>query len=890
MFSQSLFHQWWQLRLASLLALVAAGAAANKSALAQIVPDNTLGQESSVVIPSPNFDRIDGGAIRGANLFHSFEQFNVKEGGRAIFINPPDIKNIISRVTGGNPSKIFGSLGVLGSANLFLINPSGIIFGPNAQLNIGGSFVATTANAIGFGEQGLFSASVPNSPPLLTVNPSALLFNQIAKSITNQSTTGLQLPANQSLLLIGGDVNLEGGKLSVLNGRVELGGLAGEGTVGLNIDDKNLRLSFPDNVARADISLTKGATVETSFERGVGSQLGTGDIQLQGRRVTIADGSRIVANNTGAEPGGTLTVRASELVEILGASRLLAETYGVETGGILTIETGKLIIRDGSEIAAGTFNSGQGGTVTVKASDSVELSGTSADGANFSRIITQTDNIGNAGSVSIETGQLIVQGGAQVSTASAKTSSGQGGLLFVKASDSVQLIGTSTSADNPIPSGLFALGEGSGKPGDLTIETRLFIARDGARASASNLGSAQSGGTLSVTASESVQLIGTSANGQDRSGLLVGSTGTGSAGELTIKTEKLQVLDGGFVSARTEREGRGGSVMVNASNSIELNGTSADGQMPSLLTTQTTGVGDAGNLTIETGQLTIKNGAQITSSSTGLGRAGDSKVQASSLSLDQGSITSQTTSGNGGNITLSAKNLLLLRRGSKISTSAGTAQQGGDGGSIDINSKFIVGIPEENSDISANAFSGAGGRVDIKANGIYGIQFRESPTRLSDITASSEFGTQGTVELNTPGVDPNNGLVELPTVGVETEVAQVCDSPGYAQSSFIITGRGGLPPNPSKDILPNSTVEVGWVSVKPSSDANWRRYANGRLRLRSNPPVTTRAVTTTPEHIVEASGWAVNEKGEVVFTANVAAGGRGSWQKDVLCSATHAHQ
>ncbi|HYX13529.1 MAG TPA: filamentous hemagglutinin N-terminal domain-containing protein [Nostoc sp.] len=888
MFSQSLFYQWLQLRLVSLLALVAAIAGANECALAQIVPDNTL-EENSIVTPlAPNFDRIDGGTPRGANLFHSFEQFNVKEGGRALFfINPSaGIKNIISRVTGGNRSEIFGTLGVFGgSANLFLINPNGIIFGPNAQLTIGGSFLATTANAIGFGEQGLFSASAPNSPPVLTINPSALLFNQIAKSITNQSTAGLQLSANQSLLLVGGDVNLEGGKLSVLNGRVELGGLAGEGTVGLNIDDKNLRLSFPDNVVLADVSLTKGATVETGFGRGRGSQLGTGDIQVQGRRVTITDGSQILANNTGAEPGGTLTVRASELVEVLGASRLLAETSGVGTGGNLTIDTGKLIIRDGSEIAAGTFNSGRGGTVTVRASDSVELSGTSADGANFSSIITQTDGAGNAGSVSIETGQLIVQGGALVSTASAKTSSGQGGLLFVKASDSVQLIGTSTSADNPIPSGLFALGEGSGKPGDLTIETRLFIARDGARASASNLGSAQSGGTLSVTASESVQLIGTSANGQDRSGLLVGSTGTGSAGELTIKTEKLQVLDGAFVSARTAGEGRGGSVTVNASNSIELNGTSADRQMPTLLTTETTGVGDAGNLTIETGQLTIKNGAQITSNSTGLGRAGDSKVQTSSLSLDQGSITSQTTSGNGGNITLSVEDLLLLRRGSKISTSAGTAQQGGDGGSIDIKSKFIVAIPEENSDISANAFSGAGGRVNIKANGIYGIKFRESPTRLSDITASSEFGRQGTVELNTPGIDPNSGLVELPTIGVETEVVQVCDSPGYAQSSFIITGRGGLPPNPSKDILPSGTVEVGWVSLKPRSDAN------GGLRLRSNPPVTTRAVTTTTaEGIVEASGWAVNEKGEVVLTANVPAGDRGSWQKHIACSATHAHQ
>ncbi|MCC5605175.1 filamentous hemagglutinin, partial [Nostoc sp. CHAB 5714] len=169
-----------------------------------------------------------------------------------------------------------------------------------------------------------------------------------------------------------------------------------------------------------------------------------------------------------------------------------------------------------------------------------------------------------------------------------------------------------------------------------------------------------------------------------------------------------------------------------------------------------------------------------------------------------------------------------------------------------------------------------------------------------DITAtgaSSQFN--GSVELNTPGIDPNSGLVELPTIAVETEVAQVCDSPGYAQSSFIITGRGGLPPNPTKDVLPNGTVEVGWVALKPSSDANSTRgfslrdanaNVNGGLRRSSNSPVTTKAVTTTPERIVEANGWVVNKNGEVVLTANLPAGGRSSWHKAVSCSATHAHQ
>nr|WP_238360645.1 S-layer family protein [Iningainema tapete] len=826
-----------------------------------------MGQESSVVRPfAPNspIDRIDGGAIRGDNLFHSFEQFNVNAGRQAFFTNPPGIKNIISRVTGGSRSEILGTLGVLGSANLFLINSNGIIFGPNALLNIRGSFVATTANAIGFGDRGFFSTSVPDFPPLLTVNPSALLFNQIAKPITNQSTAGLRLPANQSLLLVGGNVNLSGGLLRTQGGRVELGGLAGAGTVGLNVDGNNLRLNFPQTVQRADVSLTNGATVDVSFDRG------SGDIQVLGRRITLADGSKIVADNLGSQPGGTLTVSASELVEVTGGSSLSAENDGVGTGGDLTIDTGKLMIRDGALLAAGTFE-GLGRNVTVRASDSVELSGTSVDGKP-SGISTQSDGSGNAGSVRIETGRLIVQDGAVVSTSTA--GSGQGGTLVVTASDFVQLIGTSTSVDDPIPSGLFALARGSGKPGDLTIATRQLIVRDGARASTSNVGSAQSGGTLSVNASESVQLIGTSANSQVRSGLLVGTTGIGSAGELTINTGKLQVSDGAIVSARTEREGRGGSVMVRASDSVEVISISANGQ-PSLLTTETTGVGDAGNLMIDTEQLTIKDGAQITSSSTELGRAGDTQVQANSLSLDRGSITSQTTSGNGGDITISLKDLLLMRDGSQISSTAGTAQQPGDGGNIKINAPngFIVAVPSEDSDITANAYTGKGGSVDIEAAGIFGILPRPNTTSLSDITASSTFGVDGTVELNTLEIDPSSGLVNLPTIPIDTEIAQGCDSPNYAQSSFVITGRGGLPTDP-RDILTPDAVQVDWVSLKPSRENSFNR--------------TVTSTTTTPKRIVEATGWVVNEKGEVILTADSpTATPRSPWQTLAYCSVQH---
>ena len=167
------------------------------SAAAQVRPvaDNTLGGERSRITPSEingvSGDLITEGARRGANLFHSFQTFSIDEGRAAYFANPAGVENILGRVTGGEGSEILGRLGVLGEANLFLINPNGIIFGPNSSLDIGGSFLASTADAIAFGEQGWFSATTPEPPSsLLTINPSAFFFNQLSTGdIAVYSTT-----------------------------------------------------------------------------------------------------------------------------------------------------------------------------------------------------------------------------------------------------------------------------------------------------------------------------------------------------------------------------------------------------------------------------------------------------------------------------------------------------------------------------------------------------------------------------------------------------------------------------------------------------------------------------------------------------------------------------
>jgi filamentous hemagglutinin family protein len=166
-------------------------------ALAQITPDATLGDEASTLTPNAVLqgeivDLIGGGAIRGSNLFHSFQEFNVNEGQQVYFANPDGIASILSRITGGNPSNIFGTLGVDGAADLFLLNPNGIVFGENAALDIEGSFYASTAEAIPLGD-GIYSATEPEQSSLLTINPSAL-FSSYLTDASGDIETGDSLP------------------------------------------------------------------------------------------------------------------------------------------------------------------------------------------------------------------------------------------------------------------------------------------------------------------------------------------------------------------------------------------------------------------------------------------------------------------------------------------------------------------------------------------------------------------------------------------------------------------------------------------------------------------------------------------------------------------------
>lgn len=381
---------------------------------------------------------------------------------------------------------------------------------------------------------------------------------------------------------------------------------------------------------------------------------------------------------------------------------------------------------------------------------------------------------------------MTIESGAWV-TAGTSTE-GQGGDLTVNARDSVELIGTSSV--NGIPSSQDAGTKGAGAAGDLTINTGRLIVRDGAVVSAGTSSEGQ-GANLTVNALDSVELIGTSAktvNSMDfnnvlggalgksvfelleghpvPSGLITGTGRTGAAGNLTINTGRLVVQDGAQASIFTTGAQDAGRLTVHASE-VELSGTSKNDPSPnaiigpSLLTTAVsrTANGNGGNLTIETGHLIVRDGAEVNVSSEGRGNAGSLTVSARDIFLNtQGKLRASTPFGEGGNINLRVGDLILMRRTSSISAEASNNAKGGN---ITSNAPFIITVPSENSDITANASRGQGGNINITTQGIFGTQYRQRQTGQSDITASSDFGVNGVVNINTPGIDPSRGLVNL---------------------------------------------------------------------------------------------------------------------------------
>lgn len=961
--------------------------ATTTTARAQIVPDNTLPNNTTVNIEN-QLHRITGGTTINNNLFHSFREFSLKTGNTAFFDNSPAINNIFSRVTGGNISNIDGIIRANGSANLFLINPNGIIFGPNARLNIGGSFIGSTADSVIFDGGSFFSATNPDGPPLLNVNvPIGLQLGTnpgeiVAEGpghnididleeaiISDNSPVGLQVPPGHSLILLGGNVTLDGANLSAQEGRVEIASLGGGLSLTLTPTNTGFQLGYAGVANFGDISLENAAAVNVS-----GSE--KGEAQLRGQNISLQDGSVILIRTFGSQDGGELTLEAEDTVEIIGSNLrgvpsglfVRADTGATGNGGNITVTTSNLLLWESGIIATTTAGEGKAGNVTVRARDTVELGGTSPAGvpSGFIAAVLGLDARGDGGNVTIFTSKLRVTDGAQIAVGS--FGAGNAGSLTVEATESVEISGTSPNGN---PGGLFAAAlspEATGNGGSIAISTSQLLIAGGAQIAVATDGSGNAG-SLRVRAND-VEILGTSPDGSQRSGIFagVGDNGRGNGGDVRILTSSLRIAGGGTLEVSTSSTGNAGELTIEARDFVEISGLPGDISVreelenldfelpegaaaelifpnvssiidrPGILA-GTTSTGDGGNVRIVTPRLRLNEGATIAVGTTSSGRGGNVTISTSQLQIADGSgiLAATFSSGDAGELTVQGSERLELSGDSILA--AGTNSTGNAGsvnieaGRLTLSDRSLVtvvatgtGNPgsitiaaaevllDRGGTLAATSETGKGGNVNLRSPN---IQLRRGGLISAAGSSTGNITLEGNIKIDvetlvllegsaivTDAEDSQGGsniaiaplqasdliILQSPNstinavgelqiaTGIEiqpgeslnievTDAADLIDrdlcSEKARQSSFTTIGKGGLPPNPTQP-LNNSRPTIEWASPEEGRS----RSVADATSLSQQQPNSTATFTPTQPPLVEATRWIVTPEGKILLVAD----------------------
>lgn len=762
----------------------------------EVVFDGTLGTTGS--LPGPNFV-IDAplGQQVGDNLFHSFERFNLNPTESATFTGPATINNVINRVTGGQPSHINGLFrSQIPQANFYFINPAGILFGPQAQIDVPASLYLSTADYLQLGTTGQFNATLPNNSSLSVAAPTAFGFLDHPSPITVQnSQLNLTSPTdieqaiqktanpNHTLAFIGGDITIQDSVLDTFGSNINIVSVGSAGEV--PVDTQQL----------TDGAFTDYGTVRISDADTTGQLVG--NLQTSGRgggAVFIRagqfflDGGWIFADTLGDQPGRGITIQVDKEFALTQAARVTTEVadnnlFGQATGtaGSIDIWAEQLQLTAGSQIASTSHTESAAGNINLSLKSGLFLSGMDQRGLLPSAILSNATHNGSGGQINITAPQVRLEQDAQLNA-------------------------------NTL---------GEGEAGNLSLQVNTLEIRDGAQIAVGvgdqrHVQGAGKAGQLTITAADAILIQGKSSTSNQKSGLFSNVfTSNGSGGQINLWTPQLLIEQGATIQALTLLKGQAGGVNLQVSTlelteggTIQTNTVAGSGpgghieiiaRQAIKIKGNNTGItaatdnrssGQGGDVRITTGQLTFADGGALSVSSNGAGNAGNIELTLTDkLKMQQGSIRASTARADGGNINITGPNYLQLTN-SEITTSVNA--QAGNGGNITLKSEFII---LNHSRIFAQAVSGEGGNIDITTTGIYNLS---SEPLEQVINASSRFGIDGVVEISSPDQDVTENLVVLPATFFDASKLLITQCNKFLEDtdSLLVKQLEGSPPSP----------------------------------------------------------------------------------------------
>ena len=682
--------------------------------------DGTLGQTPGTVAggkingaPTTYLIADTLGRKAGANLFYSFDRFNIHTGESATFHSPSSTRfdNIISRVTGGTPSTIDGLLrSTIDGANLFLMNPSGVMFGPNASLDVKGSFHVSTADYLRFDNGDVFFADPGKTSVLSVASPEAFGFLNSSPAAISLDRSAFKVPDGQTLSVVGGDVTavndpsapsyydyenfLPGPTyytLSAPGGRINLFSVASPGEAGLNPRDNNCFGKL------GNITLANGANLNVSSSDGLTP---AGSVAIRSGKLVFS-GSNIKANGN---PGGTIDIEAEsfKLDDSIFYALGFGDTDHPGAACLMNI-THDFTMKNESLIDSSNYRPGRGGDIritagNIKLGDDSPGTGPFAEFGMYGFIQSQSYSSGRGGDISLNTtGSLDVKNGFYVNTAAADQ--GHSGNINVRAR-AINLLDMGNISSN---------GSGFGDGGIVDVRAQDILIS----------------GTNEAAVLNSFQITGIGAQAQ----------GVSNGGRIKLKADNLRIYDGGQINTILFGSGRGADIDISA-GSIFISGFLLDAKFTPpyklsgidarVVGSEATGRG--GNITVAADSLKIADGGVIRTNlfHAAPGTAGNIKIEADVIEIANGGqiyANSFRGTGNSGDITIGANSMTISGFGRSSSTypvpdftGLSTTTNAGRGGTINVALAGDLSLRSRGGISAETRGIGLGGAINIEAN------------------------------------------------------------------------------------------------------------------------------------------------------------------------------